>query len=189
MGSVSRVLTVGTESIQYISRVNKRARHIRISLYPNGRIAVTRPVGVSLARAENFLIEKYDWVRGKIKKRSQAAHVTIPYVSSIMYPHVKEEVYTFVVARLNYFNHFYGFKYNHVAIKRHKTLWGSCSAKSNVNFNYKILFLPQEIADYIVVHELCHVKEHNHSLRFWALVARTIPDWKERKKQLRLYRL
>ena len=83
------------------------------------------------------------------------------------------------------FNQIYGFQYNKINIRNQKTRWGSCSKKGNLNFNYKIALLPEKYADYIVVHELCHLKEFNHSRSFWNLVARTIPDFRERKKRIK----
>ncbi len=88
--------------------------------------------------------------------------------------------------RLLYFNQFYNFSYQRVFIKNQKTRWGSCSKNGNLNFNYKIVHLPLHLADYIIVHELCHLGEFNHSKNFWALVGRTLSDYARRKKELQL---
>ncbi|MFA6514937.1 MAG: M48 family metallopeptidase [Candidatus Paceibacterota bacterium] len=90
-----------------------------------------------------------------------------------------------VVNRIEYFNKFYNYKWNRIFIKNQKTRWGSCSKAGNLNFNYKIALLPSKTADYIIVHELCHLKEFNHSSDFWNLVAKTIPDFKEIRKELK----
>ena len=87
--------------------------------------------------------------------------------------------------RLEYFNQFYQFEYNKIVIRNQKSRWGSCSSKGNLNFNYKVVLLPRRHADYIIVHELCHLKEFNHSKRFWALVEQTIPEYKNIVKQLK----
>lgn len=97
----------------------------------------------------------------------------------------REYARRFVQGRLNYFNQFYGFKINRVAIKNTKSRWGSCSSKKNLNFNYKIIYLKPELADYLIVHELCHLGEFNHSKNFWALVAKTIPNFIKINKELR----
>lgn len=97
----------------------------------------------------------------------------------------KEQAKGFVESRLEHFNRFYGFKINRVAIKNQTTRWGSCSSRGNLNFNYRIMYLRKELADYLVVHELCHLKEMNHSKRFWALVKQTIPNYVELNKELR----
>jgi predicted metal-dependent hydrolase len=91
--------------------------------------------------------------------------------------------------RLKYFNEFYGFRYQRVTIRDQKTRWGSCSQKGNLNFNYRIALLPPHLTDYIIVHELSHLAQMNHSKKFWELVAKTIPDYAARKNQLRSFPL
>jgi len=97
----------------------------------------------------------------------------------------REQARGFVLERLAYFNQFYNFKINRVAIKNTSTRWGSCSSKGNLNFNYKIIYLKPELADYLIVHELCHLGEFNHSSKFHALVAKTIPNYVSINKELR----
>jgi len=87
--------------------------------------------------------------------------------------------------RIKYFNSFYNFKINKVRIKNQKSRWGSCSKKRNLNFNYKIIYLKPKLADYLIVHELCHLGELNHSRRFWALVKKTIPDYRKVNREMR----
>ncbi len=86
-------------------------------------------------------------------------------------------------------NAIYGFRVGKISVKNQKTRWGSCSKKGNLNFNYKILFLPEPLADYLVVHELCHLGEFNHSHKFWNLVAQTLPDYKARRVALKKIRI
>ncbi len=97
----------------------------------------------------------------------------------------KEQTRKLIAERLVFWNQFYGFTYNKVFIKNQKTRWGSCSKKGNLNFSYRIIFLPQELVDYIVVHELCHLGEFNHSSKFWVLVTKTIPNYKKLKNELK----
>jgi len=84
--------------------------------------------------------------------------------------------------RLQYFNEFYGFYYNRVTLRNQKSRWGSCSRLKNLNFNWRLIMAPIEVIDYVVAHELCHLKEMNHSSRFWALVEKTLPDHKVYRK-------
>jgi len=95
----------------------------------------------------------------------------------------------FVHERLVAHNAHYGFAYKRVFIKNQKSCWGSCSERGNLNFNYKLAFLPPHIADYVIIHELCHLAELNHSPRFWSLVAQTCPEYKQRRKELRTIRV
>ncbi len=97
----------------------------------------------------------------------------------------REQARRFVQNRIAHFNNFYNFKVNRIAIKNQTTRWGSCSSRGNLNFNYKIIYLRPALADYLIVHELCHLGELNHSKRFWALVCKTIPDYVRINKELR----
>ena len=97
----------------------------------------------------------------------------------------REQARRFVEGRIKYFNSFYNFKINRIAIKNQSTRWGSCSSKGNLNFNYKIIYLRLALADYLIVHELCHLGEFNHSKKFRDLVSKTIPDYVNINKELR----
>ncbi len=87
--------------------------------------------------------------------------------------------------RVDYYAQRMGVTYNRIFIREQKTRWGSCSSKGNLNFNWKLMLMPSEVLDYIVVHELAHRKEFNHSPKFWAVVEKELPDYKERKKVLK----
>ena len=77
-----------------------------------------------------------------------------------------------------------GLAYRRIALKEMRTRWGSCSVKGNLNFNWKLILMPEPVIDYVVVHELTHLKEMNHGKKFWALVEKECPDWRERRKWL-----
>ena len=97
----------------------------------------------------------------------------------------REKARRFVENRIQHFNSFYNFEINHISIKNQSTRWGSCSSRGNLNFNYKIIYLRPALADYLIVHELCHLGELNHSKRFWALVEKTIPEYVSINKELK----
>jgi predicted metal-dependent hydrolase len=101
----------------------------------------------------------------------------------------KEAARQLVVGRVRFFTQHYQFPFGRISIRNQKTRWGSCSKKGNLSFNYKIVTLPPELADYLVVHELCHLKEFNHSPAFWALVAETVPDWRVCRQKLKRVQL
>jgi len=101
----------------------------------------------------------------------------------------RERAREYVVSRIEYWNSFYHVSYKRVFIRNQRTRWGSCSSLGNLNFNSRIMRLPPELRDYIIVHELCHLKEFNHSALFWNLVSKTIPDFKIRKNSLQYYRI
>lgn len=97
----------------------------------------------------------------------------------------KELARAIVTERLAYWNQHYGFTYNRVSIKNQRTCWGSCSELGNLNFNYRVILLPESLMDYVIVHELCHIAELSHSPAFWSQVARTIPDHRAQRTHLR----
>lgn len=89
--------------------------------------------------------------------------------------------------RTAYFAALVGVTYGRITIRNQKTRWGSCSSKGNLNFNCLLMLAPASIQDYVVVHELCHRKEMNHSRRFWAEVEKILPDYRERERWLKEY--
>jgi len=120
------------------------------------------------------------WRKSRKRRRSRASSVTKHYVEN------KEKARELTLARLHHFNQHYQYEWNRVAIRNQRRCWGSCSSLKNLNFNYKIIWLPEHLQDYIIVHELCHLEEMNHGRSFWILVARTIPDYEFRIKELKL---
>jgi hypothetical protein len=101
----------------------------------------------------------------------------------------KEAARIMITERLGHFMNYYGVRHGisigRIVIRNQKSRWGSCSKKGNLNFNYKLAFMPAEVRDYVIVHEICHIKEFNHARGFWQLVAETVPDWKGLRKKLR----
>ena len=100
---------------------------------------------------------------------------------------LRKQAREIAVQKVEFFNQHYGLEYKRIFIKNQKTRWGSCSSKGNLNFNYRIATLPAELQDYLIVHELCHLREMNHGANFWKLVEEQIPDYKLLSKQLRRY--
>ena len=98
---------------------------------------------------------------------------------------LRERTRAFVTRRAEFFSPQIGVRYNHIAVRVQRSRWGSCSGKGNLNFNCLLALVPQEVLDYVVVHELCHLKEMNHSDRFWAEVERILPDYRQRKTWLK----
>lgn len=186
-------------NFEYKIKESARAKLVRVSVFPDGRIQVTKPVRMNDSRAEKFVHEKRGWIEKtveKMKKRREKSAKTSPKTElprlkrgTKNYKEAQEQARELVSERLEYFKDIYPFLYNRVFIRNQKTLWGSCSRAGNLNFNYKIIHLVPELVDYIIVHELCHLREMNHSKRFWDLVGKEIPDHAMRRKQLRGFTL
>ena len=124
-----------------------------------------------------------DYSRTKRRRSLPRAHPRQDYLLH------KETARVFVKKKLEEWNQYYGFSYNRITIRDQRSRWGSCSKKGNLNFNYRIIHLPEQLADLVIVHELCHLKEFNHSLSFWNLVARAIPDHLSRRHTLARFSL
>ncbi len=169
----------------YTVKINPKSRYLRIRIKPGGEVLVTVPKNVNSSVVAKFLQDKHDWIEKKVKLMEQYSKIPKVTLSRKEITALKTKALTFIEERLLYFNTKYGYEWNTITIRQQKSRWGSCSKKGNLNFNYKIALLPEHLADYIVVHELCHLGEFNHSDRFWTLVARTIPDYREKRKELR----
>ena len=97
----------------------------------------------------------------------------------------RERAREVITDKVTYFQRFIGKSVGEIRIKEQKSRWGSCSSQGNLNFNWKIVMAPDEIIDYLVVHELCHRLPMNHSKEFWDSVGKIIPDYKKREKWLK----
>ena len=171
--------------IVYKHKKSSRAKRVRIAVHCDGNVVVTSPFGVEPSIIEKFIFDKKQWIWSKIQFFKKLGNKTVRTFSRKDYLENKDRALALVQNRIRFFNQIYDFSFNKIFIKNQKTRWGSCSNKQNLNLNYKIVFLTEEQQDYIIVHEICHLKEFNHSKRFWALVEKTIPNYLEIKKGLR----
>lgn len=172
--------------IPYTLKTSTRARRLRLAVHLDGNVVVTAPRHVNLGFIENFIKQKSAWILDKINYFSNfKIDRTLIHDGRKNYLNQKEQARSMAHGKVREFNKLYNFKYNRISIKNQKTCWGSCSRKGNLNFNYKIVLLPENLADYIIVHEICHLGEFNHSKKFWNLVARTLPDYAARRVELK----
>lgn len=178
-------INLAGKTVEYTLRKSNRARNLRLTINLSGELIVTKPWFVSARQAEKFIKQKSSWVLKKLKAiENRPPNSPLAQVNVDDYHRLKESARVLAVAKVKKFNEFYNFGYNRIFIRNQKTRWGSCSAKKNLNYNFRIALLPEKQADYIIVHELCHLGEMNHSPRFWSLVEQTIPYYKEVKKEL-----
>jgi predicted metal-dependent hydrolase len=176
-------LSVENKTIEYNMRKSKRAKQVRLTVNGDGVVVATRPTRVPEYRVIDFIKQKFAWIQKRIDQISRIDTDLMRYDRKHYLMH-KETARTLVNEKLEYWNKFYNFTYHKVAIRSQRTRWGSCSSKGNLNFNYKIIFLSPELQDYLIVHELCHLQEMNHGPNFWALVEKTVPDWKSLSKRI-----
>lgn len=190
--------------IKYALKKSLCSKSVRLSICCGGNVTVSAPYFASHSTIENFMRRKADWIVSKIeyfKKVSDSCRrysfvdgrlvVNTARISTSAerkrYLSLKDEALIRAENKVTELNTIYNFKFNKISIKNQKTRWGSCSRNGNLNFNYKIAILPEKLADYLVVHELCHLGEFNHSSRFWKLVERAVPDYKARRVELKKF--
>lgn len=176
-------MNLGGEEIEYALKTNPRARRLTLAMRPDGRLLLTKPKYASDRIAEEFIFKNAAWVMRKLEMFRQNPFRTL----DLNFSEHKDGALMSVRKRTEELNGAYGFSYKDLKVRDQKTRWGSCSKKGNLNFNFKIIFLPPRLRDYIIVHELCHLKEFNHSPRFWKLVARTFPDHLSLRKTLKTF--
>ena len=155
---------------------------IAIQIKPDGQVVVRCPKRMRIEEAKQFVESKSDWIEKHLANRPvQQVEKYAPREIE----QLREQERIIVTARVRYYAPIIGVTYGQIAIRTQHTRWGSCSSKGNLNFNCLLALVPPEVLDYVVVHELCHRKEMNHSVQFWKEVERVIPYYKSCKKWLK----
>ncbi len=176
------------KDILYSVKISRRAKRLRLSVACDSSVVLTMPFGIPTVTAEKFIESKLAWV-----KRAVEYFKTHPGMVKIKpargeYKRNKNQAIILAKEKVKQWAEFYGVRYGRIAIRNQKTRWGSCSKKGNLNFNFRIVQLRPELLDYLIVHEVCHLQEFNHSRNFWALVAKAIPEFKKLRAELKRYR-
>jgi len=166
---------------------SNRAKHLGLSIRPFKGARVAVPRGVSFAAAEKFAYSKTSWITKHLEKMAFIEKQAKVLKESKPIDRVKAKKY--LVERLDELSKRNGFKYNRVFIKNQKTRWGSCSDKNNINLNVNLVRLPDELIDYVILHELVHTRIKDHSNRFWEALSTFVEDPKSIDKKLRQYTL
>ena len=168
-----------------------RSNRKTISIQVNTDLTVTvrAPVYATNKDIDKILHDKESWI---MKHMEQIREQNVRYESSGLKHLTKAEIedladkaLKYIPQRVEYFSKIVGVDYGRITIRNQRTRWGSCSSKGNLNFNCLLMLTPTEVIDYVVVHELCHRKEMNHSKNFWIEVEKVIPDYKRSVKWLK----
>lgn len=158
-------------------------RTIAIQVKADGRVIVRSPYSVSKKQVEQLLQEKRAWIVKQQEELENVREKKIVITEDMRKQGVRKAL-EHIPERVAYYASIMGVSYGRITIREQKTRWGSCSDKGNLNFNWKLVLMPEEVLDYVVVHELAHRKEMNHSKEFWKIVEHILPDYKERRKTL-----
>lgn len=165
-------------------RTHPKARSLSIRVHPGGRTLVTVPCGVSWTSVLRFMRGQADWVARTSEMMKRFAPRPTKTEARKAYLRHKEAARRLAYAAVARFAPIYGVSVKAVSIRDQKTRWGSCSRDGRVSFNYRLALLPERLAEYVVVHELCHMLAFDHSPRFWALVAKAVPEHRALRKIL-----
>ena len=149
------------------------------------RCAGDRTVARFVEEKKGWILEKYLLQRKKSEKRREAAGDRDYEKDPALEARYRELARMVISQRVSYFAAKMDVTYGRISIRAQKTRWGSCSGQGNLNFNWKLILMPPEILDYVVVHELAHRKQMNHSKLFWAEVERILPDYERRRRWLK----
>jgi predicted metal-dependent hydrolase len=165
-------------------------KNLNIKVLKNGKIQVIVPrVGfysIGQKRIEKILEERFDFVTTALERYEKLSqkYPDLFTFEEKHYRRYRQTAQELIKAKVDYYCRQYDFRYNRISIRNQSTRWGSCSAQGNLNFSYKIIFLLPEEQDYIIVHELCHLEEQNHSRDFWNLVKKILPEYKKIHKNI-----
>lgn len=184
-----KILTLQDKQIPYTIKNNKRSKTITLHVADNGDIIATKPWYVVDMFVEVFIKKHEQWI---LKQRDHMQHKEQhqPYRGTKEeYKQYKQKARLHIATKVEYYCKIYNTQYSSISIRNQKTRWGSCSSEKKLNFNYRVLFLPEELQNYIIVHEVCHLCEMNHSREFWKLVEKQIPSYKRARKTIQQYNL
>ena len=164
--------------------VRSARKTMSMTVREDGTVLFRLPRRVSEKEALAFASRHEEWI-GKQYLRMMERKAERPVYTPEEIRSYTEKLRPVLQHRVNSYAIQMGVTYGRITIRDQKTRWGSCSAKGNLNFNWRLAVLPEELRDYVIVHELAHRLEMNHSPRFWAKVEEILPDYKERRRRLK----
>ena len=166
--------------------VRAKRKTMAMRVEADGKIVVRAPYRMPAELADRFVESHREWIL-KQQQTSKILDKLKHIYTEEEKKRYREEAKKVLGAKCRFFAEKMQVDYGRITIREQKTRWGSCSGAGNLNFNWKLVLMPEEIQDYLVVHELAHRREMNHGKQFWALVAAEIPDYKGRRDWLRLH--
>ena len=172
-----------------VTVIRSNRKTVAIQVNSDLSVTVRAPRSVSEKDIEEILKKKEAWISKHIEKIKETkerfeAEPTEKLTREKVIA-LADEALKVIPERVEYFAKVIGVTYGKITVRNQKTRWGSCSSKGNLNFNCLLMLAPPEVLDYVVVHELCHRKQMNHSKAFWSEVEKVFPDYKEARKWLK----
>lgn len=157
--------------------IRSKRRTCVMQMRPDGSVVVRAPLRMPNRLIQAFVVQHSDWIVQMRTKMQLAAVNGRPVLTDTEIQSLRVQAAADFAARVHMFDDPMGVTVHRITIRCQKSRWGSCSSAGNVNFNLLLMLAPPFVRDYVVVHELCHRREMNHSPRFWSLVAQVLPEY------------
>ena len=171
------------EALVYTLSRSRQTKRLIASVRSDASVLVSAPLRASLKMIETFVVAHALWIVTQVEKRK----IAMPRECAVPFESCKAQAKKCIRDRVLWYSEQYGFSFTRISIKHMRTRWGSCSSQGNLNFHFRLLFLPPELRDYVVVHELCHLRHMNHSAKFWQQVAVIDPLYQTHVAALKKY--
>ncbi|MDW7773549.1 MAG: M48 family metallopeptidase [Desulfobulbaceae bacterium] len=165
---------------------SSRAKRINISVRPFRGIRVAVPYGISFTNAEQFARSKSEWLKKSIARMKKQEEICNAAISGKIMPD-RNEAKRILVKRLEEIAEKHGYSYNRVTVRAQRTRWGSCSSRNDISLNMKLMHLPDELRDFILLHELVHTRVKNHGREFRDEILKAEPRAEELSQRLKEY--
>lgn len=168
--------------------IRSSRRTIALEITRKGEVVVRAPYWAMDEDIRRFVNDKQEWILSHLQAvaRKKKEAVKVPKMTQEELDELFEKAMKYLPGRVRFYAEKIGVTYGRITIRNQKTRWGSCSQKGNLNFNCLLMLTPPEVIDYVVVHELCHRKEMNHSAEFWQEVERILPGYRDQEKWLKV---
>lgn len=166
-----------------VTIIRSDRKTIAIQVSADLTVTVRVPRRTTSKEIDRILHDKELWIMKQLERMQEKKELyegeKITHLTNAEIQELADQALKYIPERVAYFAKIMGVNYGRITIRNQKTRWGSCSSKGNLNFNCLLMLTPPEIIDYVVVHELCHRKEMNHSKNFWNEVEKVMPDYKD----------
>lgn len=167
--------------------VRSSRKTLAVQIRADGTVIARAPLRMSKDCILGFLSEKASWIgmqQDRMRTRTKVRQQEGIHLDAAQEKELRAQARTMLEQRVAYFARQIGVTYGRITLRDQKTRWGSCSQAGNLNFNFRLILAPPEVLDYVVVHELCHRRQMNHSAQFWNEVAQVLPDYRAKKAWL-----